>query len=145
MPHKTDLMTIGQLASAAEVPVSTVRYYERADLLTPAGRTEGNYRIYAAEALGRLRFIRAAQSVGFSLDDISRLLGFRTDGGGACGEVRDLIEGRLSELNRRIEDLVGLRSTLDSLLTLCRDQEDSEPCQAMDELSTITAQATDPS
>lgn len=65
--------TIGQLARAVGVPTSTVRYYERIGLLQPDGRTAGNYRLYGKEALECLRFIRAAQATGFTLEDITHL------------------------------------------------------------------------
>ena len=64
--------TIGQLARAAGLPTSTLRYYERAGLLEPTGRSEGNYRLYGEEALERLRFIRAAQATGLNRASIPR-------------------------------------------------------------------------
>jgi len=64
--------TIGALARAAEVPTTTVRYYERTGLLPPEGRSGGNYRSYSVRSLERLRFIRAAQANGFTLDDVKR-------------------------------------------------------------------------
>ncbi|MCI0657218.1 MAG: MerR family transcriptional regulator, partial [Acidobacteria bacterium] len=80
-------LTIGQLAKEAGVPTSTVRYYERSQILQPEGRTQGNYRIYGPGALERLRFIRAAQSHGFTLDDIESLFAFRDGGTAPCKEV----------------------------------------------------------
>ena len=67
--------TIGRLAKVAEVPVSTVRYYEQRGLLRPESRTESNYRIYGPASLRRLRFIRVAQETGFTLEDIVLLIG----------------------------------------------------------------------
>ena len=78
------IYTIGQLARAAGVPTSTVRYYERIGLVRPAGRTAGNYRVYGEEALECLRFIRAAQATGFALEDISALLNCRRDNTAVC-------------------------------------------------------------
>jgi len=80
--------TIGQLASTAGVPSSTVRYYERQGLLSPDGRTGGNFRVYDGESLRRLRFIRTAQSTGFRLKDIQRLLEMRGGSSGSCCDVR---------------------------------------------------------
>jgi DNA-binding transcriptional MerR regulator len=95
--------TIGQLAHAVGVPASTLRYYERAKLLRPDGRTGGNYRVYGASALERLRFIRAAQANGFTLDDILALLSFRDGATARCKEVQRLIKDRLRgcEKNRQ--------------------------------------------
>ena len=69
-----DSLTIGQIAKAAGVPTSTVRYYERAGLLRPTSRTAANYRVYSAGDLERLRFIRAAQATGFQLEDVKKQL-----------------------------------------------------------------------
>ncbi len=78
-------LTIGELAKAAGVPTSTVRYYERAGILRPSGRSAGNYRVYSKSELERLRFIRAAQATGFTLDDIKSLLR-----PAACSKVQGL-------------------------------------------------------
>ena len=67
-------LTIGELAEAAGVPTSTVRYYERAKLLKPSARSPSNYRLYSARELERLRFIRAAQATGFTLDEAAPML-----------------------------------------------------------------------
>jgi DNA-binding transcriptional MerR regulator len=77
--------TIGELAKAAGVPTSTIRYYERANLLRPSGRTASNYRLYSAEDLERLCFIRAAQSTGFTLEHVVKLLR-----PAPCGKVQGL-------------------------------------------------------
>jgi DNA-binding transcriptional MerR regulator len=79
--------TIGQIAHAAGVPPSTVRYYERIGLLSPEGRTAGNYRLYGPEALARLRFIRAAQGTGFTLEHITALLKLRDSTPSVCQDV----------------------------------------------------------
>jgi len=89
----TTKLTIGELAKAADVPISTVRYYERAEILKPSGRSAGNYRVYSEHELERLRFIRAAQATGFRLEDIKALLR-----SAACGKVQGLIEERLFQL-----------------------------------------------
>ena len=79
--------TIGQLARAAALPTSTVRYYERQGLLQPARRAENNYRVYRHDMLQRLRFIRAAQATGFTLDDVRTLLAL-CDGKGPSDRLR---------------------------------------------------------
>ena len=83
--------TIGQLAREADVPTSTVRYYERRGLLRPDGRSEGNYRMYGEATLERLLFVRSAQVAGFTLTDITALLDFRDGDAAPCKEVQDLI------------------------------------------------------
>ena len=133
--------TIGQLAIAAGLPTSTLRYYERAGLLKPTGRSEGNYRLYGEEALERLRFIRAAQATGFTLDDVTRMLGHRHASAASCREVQGLIENRLLEIKRRMEDLRHVERVLRSALDACRKTEAPGHCELIDRLS----QASSPS
>lgn len=128
------VFTIGQLARTASVPVSTVRYYERMRLLRPDGRTGGNYRVYSAVALERLRFIRAAQANGFTLDDIVALLDFRDGKTAPCQEVQELIKERLADLEKRVEELHQVRAVLRSSLVKCRQTQRSGKCQVIEKL-----------
>src|SRR5260370_6463702 len=98
--------TIGQLANAAGVPSSTVRYYERVGLVKPSGRSDGNYRLYGEEALERLRLIRAAQATGFTLDDVTLMLSHRHASTSSCREVQGLIESRLLGIQWRMGALL---------------------------------------
>ena len=136
------LYTIGQLAREAGVPASTVRYYERSRLFQPDGRTEGNYRIYGPKALERLRFIRAAQAIGLTLEDITTLLDFRDGRTAPCKEVQSLIEERLSELKKRLEQLQHVEAILRSSLRKCRRTERSGRCQVIE---TLKVAASSPS
>ena len=131
-------MTIGRLARAADVPTTTVRYYERIGLLAPAGRTSSNYRFYGDSALERLRFIRAAQSNGFTLDDVATLLAFRDRPDSVCGDVQKLIERRTADLEQRIAELRDLRRTLASMLQECRKTQRDGACQAIDRLERVS-------
>lgn len=130
--------TIGQLARVAGVPTSTVRYYERIGFLCPAGRTAGNYRVYGAETLQRVRFIRAAQATGFTLADITALLHLQDEGTPArCHDVQVLIEERLAELAKRLADLHHVRDVLTASLAICRQsQQQDERCVVLDQLIT---------
>ena len=133
-------LTIGRLARAACVATSTIRYYERVKLLGPGGRTEGNYRIYGPEALERLRFIRAAQAHGFTLQDIGAMLAFQDGRTPACGDVQALIEERLEDLDHRVEQLHHLRSVLRRSLRICREaRRPSDRCRVIDRLRAATA------
>lgn len=128
-------MTIGELARAAAVPTSTVRYYERAGLVEPAGRTEGNYRFYGRDSVERLRFIRSSQELGFTLDDIAILLGLRSDDESTCGEVQTLMEQRLVDIEKRLADMKRVRTALKSHLSLCRTAQTEGRCEVIDELT----------
>ena len=135
-------MTIGQLAKTVDVPTSTLRYYERTGLLNPTARTDGNYRIYGPEALERLRFIRAAQGVGFTLEDVSELLQFRDDDADPCGEVQEIIGERLLQLDERITDLRHLRTVMNSYLKRCRADREDGHCEVIDDLKARSSIST---
>ena len=122
--------TIGALARAAEVPTSTVRYYERAGLLRPSARSAGNYRLYSKEDLHRLRFIRAAQATGFTLEDVTQLLR-----PAPCAKVQELIEDRLAQLVARMKELRHVQKVLNASLRACREHEVSGRCEVIDTLS----------
>lgn len=109
-------MTIGQLARAASVPASTIRFYERRRLLLPTERSSGNYRLYDAREVDRLRFIRRAQALGFTLADISLLL--RVSAGQVLKrrELDQVATVKLHELDARIADLERVRAGLVTLL-----------------------------
>lgn len=125
--------TISQLARAVEVPTSTLRYYERIGLLKPEGRSGGNYRLYADASLRRLRFIRAAQAVGFALDDIKTLLGEGDGKALACHEVQALIESRLADVEKWLKDLRHVQRALKSTLAKCQASE-GRVCYVIDSL-----------
>ncbi len=110
--------TIGQIAGAVGVATSTLRYYEREGLLTPAARSRAGYRLYDLAAVQQLRFIRSAQAVGFSLEDIRALL--TLDERASCEQVRGMIEERLDEIGRRIAELKSVQRTLTSALNRCK-------------------------
>jgi Hg(II)-responsive transcriptional regulator len=114
----TSTLTIGRLAHAAEVGIDTVRFYERAGLLKKPLRTAAGYRLYAESDAGRLRFIRRAKALGFSLKEIAELLRLN-DGGGRRGAVRALAERRLAEIERKLTQLSRMRETLRDLVHQC--------------------------
>lgn len=111
--------SIGQLATAAGVPTSTLRYYERSGLLTPDFRTGGNYRGYSADALERLRFIRSAQATGFSLEDVEGLLKLTYSPDPPCDEVLAEMRRRLAELRQKIKELRQVEQALAKSLEGC--------------------------
>ncbi len=127
--------TIGELAEAAEIAVSTVRYYERVKLLRPSGRTGSNYRYYGQPELERLLFIRAAHAAGFTLSDISTLLELRDGSLEPCAEVQALIENRLDEIAGRMAEFRRVQRELKSALALCRAACRPSTCEVLDQLS----------
>ncbi len=123
-------LTIGQLARAAGVATSTVRYYEREGLLRPSRRSAANYRLYSPEDLEQLRFIRAAQATGFTLGDVKALLR-----PAPCGRVQELIENRLEEVSRRMAELRHVKRVLESSLRSCRAHAPSGRCKVVEDLA----------
>ena len=130
----TRYFSIGELAGAVGVPTSTLRYYERAGILRPAGRTGANYRFYDESSLERLRFIRAAQTSGFTLDDVQALLALRSGETAPCTEVQQLVESRLAGVEERLRDLRSVRSVLKDSLRMCREREASGECHVLETL-----------
>jgi DNA-binding transcriptional MerR regulator len=112
-------MTIGELARAAGVPTSTVRFYERRGLLKPDARTQSNYRAYSARAAERLKFIRSAQAAGFSLKDVRHMLALTHSDEPPCDEVAALIQRRLEDVKQRLRDLKRINRTLSVALKSC--------------------------
>lgn len=133
--------TIGELGTAADVPTSTIRYYERAGLLRPEGRTLGNYRYYTDESLERLLFIRAAQATGFTIDDVSSLLVLR-DGLNPCQEVQELIDQRLVDITQRMKALRHVQRVLKASLKLCQEAMASGRCQVIENIQVTSRSAS---
>ena len=127
-------LTISELAKAAGIPTTTLRYYERIRLVEPEDRSCGNYRLYGDQSLKKLKFIRAAQAVGFTLEDVKSLL---DDGEGktpTCGDVQGLIEARLTDVEERLRDLRHVRKVLKSALNQCQYQKQTDCCHVVKEL-----------
>lgn len=109
-------MLSGELARLAGVSADTLRHYERVGVLPRPPRTAAGYRRYPASAVDRVRLIRRALAIGFSLDELRRILQSRDRGGTPCQGVRALAASKLSQLEQRIAELEGLRDQLRSLL-----------------------------
>ena len=106
----------GELSRLAGVSADTLRHYERKGLLAPQRRSANGYREYHESALDRVRLIRSALSVGFTLDELSRVLKLRDRGGAPCQQVRALAEAKLREAEARLIEIRELRDRLLSLL-----------------------------
>lgn len=128
------MFTIKQLAKAAGVPATTIRYYERIGLLLPARRSSSNYRLYNEESLERLKFIRAAQSIGFTLDDVRKLLGENSKVP-CCGDVQELIEDRLAEIAAKIKELRHVQRVLNASLAKCKTSNPRKRCHVLEALT----------
>ena len=130
----SEQLTISQLAKTAEIPVTTIRYYERISLIQPEGRSAGNYRLYGDESLLKLKFIKSAQSIGFTLEDVKALLADETGEAPTCGNVQGLIKDRLDDVEKRLKDLRHVRQVLKSTLKKCLTQKRTDCCQLIENL-----------
>lgn len=113
-------MRIGELAQRAGVPAKTIRYYEAIEVMPEPARTASGYRDYNADALKRLAFIRAAQSIGLTLGEIREILAFRDRAEAPCAHVTSLIERHAKELGERIAALERMRTDLQRLARRAR-------------------------
>lgn len=117
-------LQIGEVSARAGVSIDTVRYYDRKKLITSISRTTGGFRLFQPEIIERIKFIKQAQEMGFSLDEIRELL-ISGDGINECRRVRNLLRVKLDEIDARMKKLREFRQTLQENLTEC-EREISE-------------------
>ncbi len=113
---KKEFLRAGELAKAAGVSTDTLRHYERKGVLAAPRRSPNGYRQYPAEALERVRLVRRALTIGFTLDELARILKVRDRGGAPCSEVRALAAARLSDVETHLSELISVRDELHALL-----------------------------
>lgn len=111
---------IGEIAALANVSVDTVRYYERLKLLPTATRTNSGYRMFSVETAERIKFIKQAQEMGFTLDEIKQL--FVSGGENQCESVRDLIQIKLKELEDKMRQMESFKGFLNHHLSACENE-----------------------
>lgn len=109
-------MRIGELAARSAVPVKTIRYYEEIGVLAPPARSPSGYREYGEEAVERLQFVRASQSVGLTLGEIREIAAYRDRGEVPCAHVLELLRSHRDECSRRIAELREAQRTLEALV-----------------------------
>ena len=126
-------LTIGRLAKAAGVNIETIRYYQRRGLVEEPTKPLGGHRRYAAAAATRVRFIKRAQQLGFTLEEVSGLL--RLEDGQSCRETRVLAERKLVLIEERIADLIRMRRMLKGLIAECTAGQRPRSCPIIATLS----------
>ncbi len=127
-------LTIGKLAKQAHVNRETVRYYERRRLLPRASRSMSGYRVFPDEALRRLRFIRHAKVLGFSLNEIRELLTLRINSIDTCDRVRERTEVKIADIDRKIQALQHMSDALSELVAACSRRGRTKDCPILDSL-----------
>jgi MerR family mercuric resistance operon transcriptional regulator len=126
MSVKASSLTIGGLATAANVNVETIRYYQRRGLLSEPKRPLGGIRRYGSADIDRLTFVKTAQQLGFSLDEVGDLL--RLEDGTHCQEASALAEHKLKDVREKIERLVKIEKALSDMVSQCHARPDSIAC-----------------
>ena len=129
---------IGELAESVALPAKTIRYYEDIGLMPRAERSANGYRAYDRSACDRLRFVKAAQGVGFSLGEIREILAFRDRGEEPCAHVLDLVDRRARDISERIATLERMRDDLRSLSARGRTvtRHDGSYCHLIEQAGT---------
>ena len=126
-------MQIGELAKSAGVPIDTVRYYERHGILPAPHRRPSGYRSYGADDVARLRFIRRAKALGFTLEDIRGLLSLSDERN--VSKVKRAAEAKLTDIEQRIAELQRIRKGLRTLITACPGHGQAEACPILNALT----------
>ncbi len=132
MSAMSNPLTIGHLARAAGVNVETVRYYQRVGLIQEPQKPPTGYRVYQPESVDRIKFIKRAQPLGFSLQEIAELLAL---GDAHCDDVRLRAEQKRLHIDQQIQDLKNLRKTLDKLIRSCQADQDKVHCPIVETLA----------
>jgi Hg(II)-responsive transcriptional regulator len=130
-----------EVAAQAHVNAQTLRYYERRGLLPQPERTRSGYRAYTPDAVRVVRFVKRAQQLGFTLDDVGELLHLAGGGPASCDEAQTMARARIADLQRRIDDLAGMRDALARLLDTCDQPPARRDCPILRDIQTASTTA----
>ncbi len=122
------VLSIGKVANRAGVGIETVRFYEREGLIAAPPRSESGYRQYPADTVARLRFVKKAKELGFSLKEIRELLSLKAKSSGSCGDVRNRATGKIEDIDRKIAVLQAMRKALSALVEECSGEGPRSAC-----------------
>lgn len=126
--------TIGQVAKQAGVGVETIRFYERSGLLKEPPRNRAGYREYPVDAVARVKFIRRAKDLGFTLNEIADLLALRVDADTTCADVKARAETKIAGIEERIRELQHMKCALAALAASCRGSGPASECPILEAL-----------
>ncbi len=127
-------LTIGKLAKQADVGVETVRFYERQGLLEEPDRRPSGYRQYDADVVQRLRFIRRAKELGFTLNEIKELLSLKRDPSTTCTEVKKRAEAKIADIESKIRSLRNMRRALLKMTQSCSGTGPTQACPILESI-----------
>jgi MerR family mercuric resistance operon transcriptional regulator len=134
-------LTIGELAKRADVGVETIRFYEREGLVAEPPRRPSGYRQYPPEAVRRVRFIRRAKDLGFTLKEVSELLSLRVDPKTTCADVRKMARRKIAHVEAKMTELLRMKAVLVRLAGSCRGEGPTSTCPIIDLLDEEDAHA----
>ena len=132
-----DQLRIGEVAGKAGVNLETIRYYERQGLLPKPSRLSSGYRAFSSDAVRRIRFIKRAQQLGFSLKEIQQLLALRINPRGRCGDVRLRTEAKIADMDQKIRSLQAMKQTLERLAAACAGARPVSDCPILESLDAL--------
>ena len=127
-------LTIGRVARHAGVAVDTVRFYERQGLIAEPPRRRSGYRQYPAETIERIRFIRRAKDLGFTLEEIAELLALRSTTGRSCADVRAHATAKIARIEEKLRDLERMKGALGRLVATCTGRGSTRECPILESL-----------
>ncbi len=129
-----EMLTIGRVARLTDVGVETIRFYERKGLIDQPPRKQTGYRQYPKETIARIRFIRSAKELGFSLTEIMELLSLRIDPDTTCEDIRVLAEARIADIKGKIQSLQRMQKALMRLAETCSGRGPVGECPILEAL-----------
>ncbi|MEZ5478049.1 MAG: MerR family DNA-binding protein [Thiolinea sp.] len=121
------MLTVADLAKASDTSPHTVRYYVKEGLISPTAQAENHYRLFANQNVTRLRFIRMAKLLGFTLNEIRQILEQAKLGESPCADVREIIQAHIVENQRKIKELQALQTRMEQALEKWQDMPDKTP------------------
>ena len=127
-------MMIGQLSKLSGIGIETIRFYERRGLLSPASRKSSGYRQYDEQSIVRIKFIKTAKDLGFTLDDIKDLLSLKVRKESQCSKVQSKAQKKLQETREKISNLKKIEGILESLVDTCKQRSPTLECPILDSL-----------
>ena len=129
-------LTIGRLAKEAGLGIETVRFYERQGLIEPPPRTDSNYRMYPEEEITRLKFIKRAKNLGFTLHEIKDLMALRHDPHATKADVKKRTLAKIDDITLKIQDLTRIKAALEHLSNACDGHGPLDGCPILEALDT---------
>lgn len=127
-------ITIGILARSADVNKETIRYYERRGLIPEPKRSKSGYRQYPPETVKHIQFIKRAQALGFSLNEVSELLSLKVSGDTSCSAVKGIAELKVLDIEHKIHSLMKIKKALTKLIAICSGEGNLDDCHIIEAL-----------